>query len=200
MDTQALRFVEENNCLRLLDADFGEPAKLALPVVSGTLADKVVVTSPDLLEDQLKDWLFVVTAGDAANWTFIVSGNQEGGRPGVNGNRCDVRFLFPMASALSITNGYFVAPGDYLIMSYTAAFNPIGSVDVQLGIDGYENLVEAWFRWKIEEERLAVSEETAYWRSCFENEMIRIRTETFNRVNKPRGRELHGFSGRFYRG
>jgi hypothetical protein len=198
MDTQSLRFVEENNCLRLLDLAFGEPEELRYTVRSGTAADRVVVEATDLLEDQLKGWLFVVEAGAAKGRTFIIRGNQ-GYRPGVtNGNRCDVYFLFPMTgtAATGITNGYFVAPKDYLIMSYTSAFNPVSSVGDDLGIDGYDNLVEAWIKWKTQEQEMAGSEECMYWRGCVEREIMRIRAESLNRINKPRGRELPGLGRR----
>jgi len=196
MDAQTLRFAEENGCLRLLDTVFGEPEKLTLPVVSNT-ADRVVVRSASLVEDQLKGWLFVVETGAAAGKTFIIRNNQ-GARPGVvDGDQCSVYFLFPMTGgATGISTGYFVSPGDYLIMSYTAAFNPVSSMTDDLGIGGYDNLVEAWFRWKVEEQILSTSDECKYWRNCVETELMRIRAELLNRINKPRGRELPGFGRR----
>jgi len=191
MDAQSLRFAEENGCLRLLDTAFGEPEKFVLPVVSNTV-DRVVVNSAALLEDQLKGWLFVVEDGAAKGRTFIVRGNQGA----AGGSSCGVYFLFPMAAYANITKGYFVPPKDYLIMSYVTAFNPVSSIADDLGIDGYDNLVEAWFKWKTQEHEMASSDECVYWRNCVEAELMRIRAESLNRINKPRGRELPGFGRR----
>jgi len=89
-----------------------------------------------------------------------------------------------------------VSPDEELIISYVAAFDPVTSIEDDLNIDGYENLVEVWFRWKVEEQLSASSDDCRYWYARVENELMRIRAETLNRINKPQGRQLPGFGRR----
>lgn len=76
---------------------------------------------------------------------------------------------------------------------YWAKFREVFGVNDNLGINGYENLVDTWFRWKVEEQLSALSDECKYWGERFHEESRRIRAEASNRINKPQGRFLAGF-------
>jgi len=192
------RFAEENNCLRLLDVSFNKAEEHSAGVISGGSRTHVYTRLPGLAENYLKDWLFVVTAGKGIGSTFIVSNNQEAIPPG---NWASAYFLNPPRNSPYIEegfieNGYFVSPRDYLILSFVAAFEPVVSMSDNLGIDGrYDNLVEAWFRWKCEEQAQSMSQDCMYWGNKFIDELAQLRAEMLNRINKPQGRQLAGFMG-----
>ena len=215
------RFAEENNKLRLMDVRMPEVKRLVLPVLSGS-EHGILVESPQLWENQLKNMLFVVAQGSAAGRTFIVGGNEKANE--VSGI-AHVHFLHPASSTWSAPNGeffsqtvtydtgttpteqntfsvgegayislgYFVPQSGYLILAYIAAFVPVYSLADDLGINGYENLIDAWFRWKVEEQASAVSHECMYWQSRVQAELDHLRGERYNRMNKPVGRRLVGF-------
>jgi hypothetical protein len=94
-----------------------------------------------------------------------------------------------------ILSGHFVSPRDYLMLSFVAAFEPVISMFDDLGIGGYDNLAEAWFRWKCEEQAQSMSQDCQYWGNKFLAELAQLRGEMFNRINKPQGRSLAGFMG-----
>jgi hypothetical protein len=79
-------------------------------------------------------------------------------------------------------------------MLFVAPYEAVYSMtdDLKLGLT-YENLADAWFRWKVEEQVSAISQECGYWGGRVEAELARLRAEMFNRMNKPRGRFLAGF-------
>ncbi|MDR2728410.1 MAG: hypothetical protein LBB56_04700 [Chitinispirillales bacterium] len=201
------RFAEENNQLRLTDVRIPESEKVSFPVVGGNVYG-VVVKEPSLEENRLKGMLFVVTSGAFAWQTFIVGGNMKADE---DTGEAHVFFLHPSLNTVSdsdaeqntfyiddddkdqVTTGYFVPQDGYLIVAFIAAFAPVRSLSDDLGIDGYENLVDAWLRWKVEEQISALSQECAYWHQRVESEMSNLRAEKFNRMNKPRGRRLIGF-------
>jgi len=215
------RFLEENNKLRLMDVRMPQLKRLDMPVVSGNEYG-IIVQSPELTENQLKNMLFVTTQGSAAGRTFIVGGNQKADDAD---GMAHVSFLHPSSNTWStpngefysqtvtydtgttpteqntfyagvgsyITLGYFVPQDSYLIISYIAAFVPVYSLADDLGITGYENLIDAWFRWKTEEQASAVSNECIYWQGRVQAELDHLRGERFNRINKPVGRRLAGF-------
>jgi len=207
------RFAEENNRLRIFETVFSKPEKRVYPIVESSPSYIVLDNTEAKLDNgYLENWLFVATGGTAARHTFIVETNAESDdnhtvvtfrdRKGA-GMDTDWDFSDPMPDDPPldiddepfITTGYFVAPRDYLMLSFTAKFDPLLSMDDNLGIEGYENLVDAWFRWKVEEQVSALSQECAYWNQQFDIEMSRLRIERFNRVNKPQGRRLAGFAG-----
>jgi len=87
-------------------------------------------------------------------------------------------------------------PVDALILMYVAAFEPIASLDDEFELVDfvrYDNLIEAWLRWKAEEHEFVASPECEYWRGRVDVELHQLRGEMFNRVNKPVGRRLAGF-------
>jgi len=215
------RFAEENNKLRLIDIRMPQLKRLDMPVVNGNEYG-IVVESAGLQENQLKNMLFVAAQGSAAGRTFIVGGNTKAddidGTAHVcflhpssnvwstpNGDFYSQTVTFDTNSTPTEQNtffagessfvslGYFVPQDNYLIISYTAAFVPVYSLADDLGIVGYENLIDAWFRWKTEEQASSMSNECIYWQGRAEAELDHLRGERFNRINKPVGRRLVGF-------
>ena len=216
------RFAEENNKLRLMDVRMPEVKILDMPVLNGNEYG-IIVESPELAENQLKNMLFVATQGSAAGRTFIVGGNEKA--DDVSGG-AHIYFLHPstnntwstpngdyysqtvtydinttpteqntfyIGENAYISLGYFVPQGGYLIIAYVAAFVPVYSLADDLGITGYENLIDSWFRWKTEEQASSVSNECMYWQSRVQSELDQLRGERYNRINKPVGRRLAGF-------
>jgi hypothetical protein len=208
------RFAEENNRLRLIDAAFNEPETFNVDEIIESGAGFVRVRKGGLAENFLRDWLFVVPSGAAAGHTFIVSRNETADAEG----EANVYFLNPPSAAVTFdinasipaqvqasffsedeipfaSAGYFVPPRDYLIVSYVGKYMPVISLSDELGVEGYENLVDAWFRWKVEEQVSSISQECAYWGGRVEVELANLRAEMYNRINKPKGRTLAGFMG-----
>ncbi len=87
----------------------------------------------------------------------------------------------------------YVKAGGPVLLKYIQAYEPIDSIDSELAIGPYDNLIEAWLRWKVEEHMSPISQECGYWRSRVDVELHQLRGEAFNRVNPIRGRELIGF-------
>ncbi|MFW6244832.1 MAG: hypothetical protein ACOC36_03000, partial [Fibrobacterota bacterium] len=189
------RFLDENNRLRLIDSSRSEDPATTVPTeilnVSGTGLD-VNVGARD--EDDFKGWLFVITAGSSAGKNLIIGSSEVTDASGIT----SLSFLHPQSGfdAGSITNGYLTGPDYYVILSYVAQFAPIVSISDDLGLSGYENLIDAWFRWKMEEQASAVSNECVYWGQQVERELYSIQAEKDGRMNKPVGRRLAGFTGR----
>jgi hypothetical protein len=189
-------FVEENGRIRLQNVSFPEPADTGFTVVNGTAyAVKVGDAAGGLTEDYLKKWLLVVTAGQLAGRTFVVTGNT-----GANASTGIATVYISDAAPPSnpptdILGGYLVRPEDYIVTEYTKAYEPVYTVDDDLGFSGYWNLVDAWFRWKAAEDSLVVTDDCSYWRGRVDEEFSRLRAERSNRVNAPQGRRLVGFMG-----
>jgi len=80
-----------------------------------------------------------------------------------------------------------------VIVVYEADYEAITSMDDELPIGDYDNLIEAWLHWKIAENVQEVSPECEYWRSRVDIELRQLRGEAFNRVNVTTGRKLIGF-------
>lgn len=189
------RFVDENDRLRLIDSSRAEDPAITTPTeilnVSSTGLD-VNVGVKD--EDDLKSWLFVVTAGTAAGKNLIIGSSSVSDAGGIT----SLSFLHPQSGfdAGSITAGYLTGPDYYVILSYVAQFAAITTIGDDLGLSGYENLIDAWFRWKIEEQASAVSKECVYWGGRVQDELNSLQAEKDGRMNKPVGRRLTGFIGR----
>jgi len=209
------RFAEENNRLRLMDARFPEPEILNVDEILDSGTGFVTVRKAGLAEDFLKGWLFVIAQGSAAGHTFIVGHNSAADEDGaatvffLNPEdtiaTMDINPTVPSQVQMSLygegnppfaSAGYFVPQKDYLILSYVAKYRPVLDLMDDLGLDGYENLVEAWLRWKVEEQVSAMTQECVYWAGRVEMELANLRAELFNRMNKPMGRTLTGFGRR----
>lgn len=76
---------------------------------------------------------------------------------------------------------------------YMAAYEPIASMGDEIEIGPYDNLIEAWLRWKVEEHEVVGSPECGYWRERVDIELHQLRGEMFSRINRPVGRKLIGF-------
>jgi hypothetical protein len=196
-----LRFLEENGELRLLDTLFGKPAVSDIHVIGGKVNwVSVGAGAKSIPMNALKDWALFVTAGRFRGRGFIIGGNTASNDSGVATaffDRDVDEFTTPLelddGEDAPILAGFIVRPEDYLLMKHTATFDMVYEIDDDLGISGFENLVDSWFRWKAEEQVQAISAECAYWRGRVDEEMYKLRGERFNRVNKPQGRPLIGF-------
>lgn len=189
------RFQDENNRLRLTDSSRSADPAATVPSeilnVSSTGLD-VNIGVKD--EDDLQNWLFAVTGGAAAGKNLIIGSSDVTDVSGIT----SLSFLHPQNGfdSDSITDGYLTGPDYYVILSYVAEFASITSISDDLGLSGYESLIDAWFRWKIEEQASAISNECVYWGQRVERELYSLQCEKDGRMNKPKGRRLVGFEGR----
>lgn len=118
-----------------------------------------------------------------------------------NGGGSDIRVTFAAnpeiiapggSSELSWTVEEIPASGN-ILLKYLQAYQPIESAEDELEVGPYDNLIEAWLRWKAEEHEFVGSPDCQYWRERVDIELHQLRGEAFNRVNKPVGRRLIGF-------
>jgi rhodanese-related sulfurtransferase len=196
-----LRFLEENGELRLLDVRFGKPAVSDMHVIGGKVNWASVGAGAEAIAmNALKGWALFVTAGRLRGRGFIIGGNTASNDSGIATaffDRDVDEFTTPLelddGEDAPIWAGFIARPEDYLLMKHTATFDAVYDIDDDLGISGFENLVDSWFRWKAEEQVQAISAECAYWRGRVDEELYKLRGERFNRVNKPQGRPLIGF-------
>jgi hypothetical protein len=207
------RFAEENNRLRLMDRRFPEADRRTIPILDSTPSGLVLSNDGQGLKDgSLDNWLFVATSGGARGHTFIVSGSHVSGAydslfmvsffDAPDWNPSDINAETPQQIQNSFyvngeeqfaDGGYFVSPNEYLIISYIAKFDPLFYIADDLGIGEYDNLIDAWLNWKVQEQVSSISSECAYYRHRVDEELAQIRGEKSNRVNPPRGRRLAGF-------
>jgi hypothetical protein len=158
---------------RLSGSGMLSPQHLAVDV---TVRDGVWIDKPDACRDVIR----ITDRAQEYEYRFVEANGAI--------RLLDARF--------TETSGDAGAEPPTLTMLFVAAYAPVTSLEDDLGLGlTHENLADAWFRWKVEEQVSSISQECAYWGGRVETEFARLRAEMFNRMNKPRGRFLAGFSG-----
>lgn len=168
-----LRFEEVNGKIHLLDVEFDpddadwEVATLfsdyavgSLRVTEGDITDKT--------EDELKNYLFLITGGTSAGLGIVLSGNDATVTAGTG--YTVLNFLHDLSAALDaakLTEAKLVPPWQYVMAKYRALLTEVTALGDEFPIpdDCEKRLVPTWLRWKCEQHTLAVSKETQYWES-----------------------------------
>lgn len=165
--------------------------------VTNQAVDSVDLDVTGQSEDDLLDYLLVVTAGTLAGNTYILGGNDASGV-----STTTVEFLHELASAWTapqVTAGKLVNPRYYLVLRYTGYYTPITAITDEVPVGPkFETSLKAWLLWKAHERVRNVSPDTQYHSKQWRDQVQAIRNERLriNRSRNTRGRRLYGFEQR----
>ncbi len=144
-------------------------------------------------EDDMKNFLLVITAGTLASRTYILSANADSGV-----STTQVTYLHELSTAwiaAQATAGYLVDSNQYLILRYIETFTPMTVLSEEIPIaNKFEPALKPWLMWKAWERVRSVTNDAKHWEEQYEKEMAKLRAERFSigRSRRIRGRRLHG--------
>lgn len=195
------RVEEVNDKFKLLDVDFEQDdtawevatslstfAVGSLRIAEGDILDKA--------EDDLKNYLFLITAGTMAGTGIVLAGNDATVTAGTG--YTVINFLHDLDAVLSgtkVTEAKLVPPTEYVMMKYHALITEITALGDEFPIpeDCEKRLVPTWLRWKCEEQAMAVSKETLKWEARTKELLFSIQSARLSRPITPvKGRRLVG--------
>jgi hypothetical protein len=160
----------------------------SIRITEGDITDKI--------EDELENYLFLITAGTMANVGIVLSGNDATVTAGTG--YTVLNFLHDLSAALSgtaVTEAKLVPPWHYVMMKYRAIITEISALGDEFPIpdDCEKRLVPTWLRWKCEQQTLATSTDTQYWEGEKDKVMWKAQAARQSRPITPaRGRRLVG--------
>ena len=144
-------------------------------------------------EDDLKDFLLVITAGTLAGTTKVIGSNDDSAL-GVT----KIYFLHELGTAWTAaqaTAGYLVDKSNYLILRHIGFFEPITVITDEIPVSrAHEGVMKSYLMWKAWERVRNVTDQTQYWAKEYNEDMAKLRAERFSigRSRRIRGRRLYG--------
>lgn len=174
-----------------------EPDPETFSAVSAQAVGSVTLDVDDRTEDDLENYLIVVTAGLLAGNTFILSGNDASA-----GGTTKVYFLHDLSAAwdpADVSAGNLIDPSYYMVLKYTGYYTPITAITDEIPVGPrFETSLKSWLLWKAHERVRHVSNETQYHERQWQRQLESIRGERLrlNRTRTIRGRRLHGMEQR----
>ncbi len=140
--------------------------------------DSITVDLTGFDEDDLKNYLLVITAGTAINNTYVISGNDASGD-----TTTKIYFDLALSSALTgaqATAGELVRPQYYMSLLYRGSFSELSAVSEEVPIkNNYERrIVRTWLMF-YGYERLhgPNADMTKLWEGKFERVLQKLRDE-----------------------
>lgn len=172
-------------------AQESDPATIS--AFSAQAADSVEIDITGYGEDQLKDYLLVITAGTLAGNTYILVGNDASGVATTK-----VELLHELSSAWTApmaTAGRLIHYDYYLVLKHVGFFTPMTAMTEEIPVSNkFETSLKSWLLWKANERVRNVSPDTSYHQGQWTNQLKSIRGERLklNRSRNVRGRRLYG--------
>lgn len=186
-----------NKKLKLLECEFSEPeTEITGTVLSGFTVNGMSAEIGEFEENELVNYLLVITGGTLLGKTYLVSRNDA-----TVDNVTTFDFLESLTSVFietQVTSIALISPEDYVMLKYSATFDPLTAETDEVPIpDNFERrLVPAWLRWKCECEISSVSNETGFWDNEVRKQLTSVGAESTRYIPKAKGRKLTGFMGR----
>jgi hypothetical protein len=167
-------FEEIGSYLRLINRTFDkEDSPITVSTFSGLTTTSVTINVTGLVEGELEGALLIIDTGTYAGRTYRISGNDVSGA-----TTTKVYLLLTLSSALTalqVITGHIVDKYHYLMMVYDGVYTTVSGLTDEIAMDDeYEDILIAWMNWKCQERTQAVSDDTAYWKNRFKEEIVDV--------------------------
>ena len=126
-------FSEENNKIKLEDAEIEEEASVDITAFTNYNVAYVDINVDDVEEDAYEDYLLVITAGTLAGETYMINRN-DASAAGVT----RIYFEIPLTTAFngtSVTAGILLNESSYLVLKYWGSFPALTALSDEVPIN-----------------------------------------------------------------
>ena len=189
----AYRYKEIEGKIKLLDVEVTEDSDPdTADDFDGYGTTSIKVDIADAEENDYEDYLLVIDGGTEAGRAILISSNDAS----VTGY-AKLYFRHALKTALSvtaITSCFLLDPESYIIMEYSGSYTDVADASSEIPIDDHyeRRITNAWLRWKVEEQILALSDNSKAYEKKYKDVLDKIKNERRSNVCRPEGRYIPG--------